>query len=488
MNLKSLQPEPVVDKVFVPEETGITHVSQSDRHGSPLELAAIYWAGNTGIPTIIFGAILFTFQLNLWQLLLAAAIGIVGSYIIVGYLSHAGVRGGSPMMTLSRAVFGYQGNKLPTCVSWINQLFWETLLTITAAYAILGLFTQAGLPYNLVTQLGAILMFMILVGAASYLGHATLVWIQILCTILFTLLTIWLVALLVPQINWAKISNAPADWVSFIAAVTVITVLTGASWFNAAGDYSRYLPQDKAPRGIVIRWTVLGAFTPVFGLTVVGFLISSRLPNLAVSNDPISLIGGILPGWFGTIYLLITAGSLIAGMALTLYSSGLNLLALGVRIKRKISVTIDAVIIFIAAGLIIATGGSFAGILLSCAQLLAVGLIPWAAVFLLTGPRSFDANSLLDKTSTSQYYYWHGINAWALTAFLTGSIVALLFTSTQYVSGPFAQGIFATSNLGLLLGVVISIVLTLSFRAFGLLKRPEYTPTERTQNGPTRLP
>ena len=47
-------------------------------------------------------------------------------------------------MVLSRAAFGVRGNKLPTTISWLLTVGWETALTILATLATATVFERLG--------------------------------------------------------------------------------------------------------------------------------------------------------------------------------------------------------------------------------------------------------------------------------------------------------------------------------------------------------
>ncbi|HAT44420.1 MAG TPA: allantoin permease, partial [Ktedonobacter sp.] len=117
---------PASDQVWSIELNGINPIADEERHGSPFELFWVWFASNVGILGIVYGAILFSAGLNLWQSVFVALVASAISFALVGVLSVAGVRGGAPMLTLSRAPFGSRGNFGPTLISWISFVGWET--------------------------------------------------------------------------------------------------------------------------------------------------------------------------------------------------------------------------------------------------------------------------------------------------------------------------------------------------------------------------
>src|SRR5690348_11785810 len=89
------------------------------------------------------------------------------------------------------------------------------------------------------------------------------------------------------------------------------------------------------------------------------------------TSDPLSTIQQALPSWLSIPYLLTAIGGLLAGAALDIYSSGLNLLALGVRVKRQYAVLIDGALMIIGSIYVLLIRNDFQGALTSFLLLLA---------------------------------------------------------------------------------------------------------------------
>ena len=448
-----------IDRVGTIELRGIEPVTDSERHGTPFELFWIWFAANIGILGIIYGGILTASGLNLGQSMLVALVAPAVSFALVGVLSVAGKRGSAPMLTLSRAPFGTRGNVGPTLISWISLVGWETVTVITASYALLGLFTLVGLPANPLWTLVSLLLIALLVIAIGLLGHATLVWIQRAATWVFGVLTLLVVLFLVSKTDWpAVLATRPGPWDSgVLATLSIVMAGTGIGWVNAGADYARYFPRSSSG-GRIVWWTVLGSTLPLFLLILTGTLLSRGVKNLASSPNPVQAIGSALPAWMAVPYLLITIGGLIVEADLSIYSSGLNLLTLGLKIQRYKTVLLDGILMIAGAAYVLLVAQDFLGPFESFLQLLADCLTAWSAVFLvdMLKRREYDTGSLVETGSKSLYYYRGGVNWVGVGAWLLGIVVSLSFTSSPWFSGPFAVGIFAASSLGYLIGFATS--------------------------------
>src|SRR5579884_229323 len=371
------------------------------------------------------------------------------------------------MLTLSRAVFGTRGNFGPTLVSWISLVGWETILVIISTGAFLEMLQVFGIKVNSAWTVAGILVLAALVVACGYLGHATLVWIQRAATWIFGILTVVIIAFLIPQTNWSKLLSQPAGpWdTGVVTAFVLIMAGTGIGWINSGADYARYLPHRSSGRAITF-WTTFGGTLPLYVLMITGVLLASFRADTLTATDPLAPIREALPSWLAIPYLLTAIGGLLAGAALDIYSSGLNLLALGLRVKRQYAVLIDGVLMVIGSIYVLLIRNDFQGALTSFLLLLADGLTVWAAIFLIDmiWRRGYDTQGLDDTGKTSVYHYTSGFHLPACIAWLVGVVVGLLFTSSSFFTGPLARGIFVSTSLGYLLGAAVSIVLYLVLR------------------------
>lgn len=439
---------PSADRPWVPETYGIGAVDDGDRHGRAVDLLWVWLAANIGIIGIVYGAVVAALGLDLVQALLVALAGSAGSFVFVGVLGVAGVRGGQPMLALSRRVFGRRGNFGPALVSWVSLLGWEAITAVVALDALVALLPGSvrGEPRQVIAlgMLGVVVGLSVLAGR---LGHATIVVVQRLTAWVFGLATLALAGYLVTRVHWASTLLAhPASPGAVMAAVSVVAASAGVSWVNVSADYSRYLPRSERAAGVV-GWTTLGASVPLAALVVVGFVLSSTVKGLASSSDPIQALLVLVPGWAGVPYVIVAVVGLLAQMIMGLYSSGLSLLALGVRVRRTRTVLLDAGVVLIIGGWMVVAPSMFLGSFVSFVELLACPISAWAAVF------------LVDMALRSRDRAGVGSMAVAVASWFAGSAAGLAFTSSPLFSGPLAVGVFAHSSLGYFVGATVAAVL-----------------------------
>jgi nucleobase:cation symporter-1, NCS1 family len=418
-----------VDRVGFIETQGIQPVDPGARHGRPRELFWLWFASNFGILGVVYGGILVTYGINLWQALLVVVVATVLSYGLVGLVSLAGPRHGRPTLAFSGKVFGERGNAGPAVVSWLTLVGWETIALVVATYALIDL---AGLP-----ALVALGVNVALLAFLGVLGHATLIWTSRIVTVVFGLLTVLAAVFVAVDQDWAAVAAQPAGpWgEGVVAALTIVAAGTGLTWVNCGADFTRYLPGSSCGRAVV-GWTIAGALPAVLITILMGFVLSGG----AGSDNPVAMVRAALPAWMAGPILVTAVVGLLTGAATALYSSGMSLLALGLRVPRYVSVLVDGVLAFAAATYVLLVAQDFVTSLQNFLQLATIGLVAWAGVVLV----------------------WLAVRAEratpaaAMVAWLAGIVAGVLFSSSPLFTGPLAVGIFAVSGLGYLVSLAVS--------------------------------
>lgn len=437
------------------ETRGIEPVPEAERTGRPVQLFWVWFAANISILGLPLGATLVAMGLTVWQAVLAAAVGSVGSFAIVGAVSIAGRRGGAPGLTLSRAVFGARGNIGPTAVSLLSRLGWETVNTTTAAFALLSLATivlgtSPDAKEHPVITIACIAVFELFTVLVAGLGHAVLVSVQQWATWVFGALNLVVGGFLVVTIDWTAVGAAtPAPLGAVIAGIGVIAAGTGIGWANASADMSRY--QAPAVRaGSLVLSAAAGAGIPLVLLISLGSMLAAGDPSLADAGDPVAAIRALLPTWMAVPYLLAAFGGLLLSNHLSVYSAGLTTLTLGIRIKRVYAVVVDVVVTFLGAIYFVLVADSFYTPFIAFISALAVPITAWVAVFAVDMLRRahYDAAALLDTSRTSTYWYLGGIEPRACTAWALAIVAGYMFTSIGPAANPWFTGALAGTWVG----------------------------------------
>lgn len=454
------------------EQRGIEPVPDHARNGRPGELFWVWFAANISILGIPLGATLVALGLNLWQALLVAAFGSFGSFAVVGLVSVAGRRGGAPSLTLSRAVFGVRGNAGPTLVALLSRLGWETVNTMTGAFALLSLCaivlgTSADAHAVPRLALACIAVFVACTVVVAAAGHALILTVQKWATCVFGALTLLVAAYLLTTVSWGDLLDAPAGPTSAVVlGIGTIAAGTGIGWATSGADMARYQRKEVSAGSLVLT-AAAGAGIPLVVVIGLGSALTMGDSAIATAADPIAAVREALPAWVAVPYLIAAFGGLLLSNHLSVYSAGLVTITLGVRVPRAWAVLVDVVVTTTGATYFMLGSDGFYGPFITFISLLAVPLTAWAGVFLvdMLRRRSYDADSLLELSPRSAYWYRAGIEPRALCAWLVGLVVGFVFVTarlsegTVWFSGPLADTVIGENGLAWLVSLLLAAVL-----------------------------
>ena len=473
------------------ETNGINVIDESERRGTPRQLFWPWCAANVSVLAVSYGSFVLGFGLDLTQALVAAVVGAVLSFLLVGLVSIAGQRGSAPTLVLSRAAFGRSGNRLPGVVSYLLLVGWETVLVSLATFATATVFGRLGWGDGSLTKVVAFLVVAAVIVAAGILGFDAIMTLQKWLTIAMIAVTLVYILLTADQVDLGAAGALEAGGLSAVVGATIL-VMTGfgVGWVNSAADYSRYLPRSSSTAGVV-GWPTLGGSLPVVVLVAYGVLLCASDEKLssAVALDPIGALTTILPTWFLVPFALVAIGGLVSGAVLDIYSSGLTLLTLGLRAPRWVAAAIDGVLMVLGTIYIVWVADSFLGIFMAFLIILGVPMAAWCGIFLadlLLRRRDYDELKLFDASAAGYGSVRVGSVAlmalatavgWGLVIDTTGSGKGLSWLG--FLLGPLGlggrDGAWAYANLGVPVALAIGFVGYLVTQA-GAVRRSEASP------------
>jgi len=449
-----------------PELNDINFIGESERRGKASDLFWPWAGANVSLLALSYGAFFLGFGISFWQATIAAVIGTVGSFTLVGVSSLAGKRSSAPTMTLSRAAFGVKGNAVPGLLSYLVFVGWETVLVSLATLATGTVLERAT---SLDRNISLILGFLIAASLTIFggvLGHSVIMKLQRWITGITVVATVAYLVLTLDEVNWDAVFAIKAGTTAgLIGAIIFAITGIGLGWVNSAADYSRYLPRDTSGRA-VFSWTVFGASTVPIVLVIYGSALSGSSKELsdAIAMDPIGALTELLPTWFLIPFALVAILGLVGGAILDLYSSGLTLISIGVKVKRPVAAAIDGTIMLFGTIYIVwfATDffAPFQGFLIT----LGVPVAVWSAIFVadvVLRKRDYAEADLFIETGR-----YGRVNPVAIALVVIGSIVGWGFVTNTFAGWLNWQGYFmgaiggkegqwAYANVGVIFALLI---------------------------------
>lgn len=437
------------------ETHGIDFIPDSEREGRPWELFPLWFGGNVLFTYVLFGGILITLGLPLLTALLIAVVGNL-AWVFVGLLATVGPKTGTATMVVSRAQYGYRGNKLSCALAWVVAVGYEGVDFALAALAAYSLADYAGWHMDTVakaTVLVAIIAASFIVGLY---GKALIFVVQKINTWALGIATVLFAIFLLPHVNW---SYHPAvglhGWAATAAILVGLSVvLSGPLGYPTPADYARYLPRTTSGRSVTV-FTALGGYLPTVALTVIGVLAAT----VVNPDDFTTSMRAVLPGWFYAVFLLVIVIGLMANSIYSIYSGGLMLQTMGVRLSRPKTVWFDGIVgtAIAAYGVLIAS--NFLTVLQNFLLWSIYWLAPFFGIFmteLLFTRGNYDGRSL--HRQSGRYWYQNGIRWRAVLALALGVGAAALLSNTPYLKGPLSTHLLHGGDLSAAGGFIVGAI------------------------------
>ncbi|RSS38767.1 cytosine permease [Streptomyces sp. WAC08241] len=457
---------PAADRPGRVEAHGIDHIPDEERHGHPRELFSVWAAANVNYLSLVIGGALVLMGLSLWQ---ALGVIVVGNlfWVLTGLLATSGPAAGAPSEVITRAVYGVRGNRVNNAIGgWLVSVCYFALNLAAAATAAFALVEKAGVAVTVPVEVAVVVVIAALTLVISVYGHGLIIKLYLPITLALAA-AFAVVAFAV--LRHADFSYAPAArlsgaelWSLLLAGTTMIA--SGPLSYTTSADFSRYLPRTASKKAIV-GWTALGAFLPSVVVCALGALAATAVDM----TDPQTALQEILPGWFVPVFLLALVLGTIAINALTAYSAGLALQAVGLRVRRSVSVLLDGAVA-VALTLYGVLVSHFLETVSNALQVITVLVGPLMAVYatdVLLRRCRYDGVALSDETPGGPFWYTAGVNRAGALALVVGVAAASLCVDTLY-TGPVATALGGL-DLSLPVGMGVSAAL------YALLMRGDRT-------------
>jgi NCS1 family nucleobase:cation symporter-1 len=208
-----------------------------------------------------------------------------------------------------------------------------------------------------------------------------------------------------------------------------------------------------------------------FGLALAG---SSTEILDGVAVDPIGTLATLLPTWFLVPFLVAAVLALVSGAVLGIYSSGLTLLSLGVRIPRPAAAFIDGVILTLGTIYVVFFAENFINPFQSFLITLGVPLAGWAGIMIADialRKADYDDLALFDPRGRYGAVDWTSVGTLIAVSLIGWGLVVNAFADDAswnnwqgYLLGPLGlggkDGSWAFANLGVLAALVLGFGVT----------------------------
>lgn len=457
---------------FEAEEVGEEPTPRELRVGRASRLFWLWFAANSSLVSVAFGAIIFSLGMSLRQSIVSILAGVALSFLPLGLGTLASKRSGQPTMVVSRATFGIVGNILPAVIALISRLFWGAALLWILSAGTASILRGANMVGNFSAQQATLLTMAIgflIALVIAFFGYHTIVRVQLVLSIVSAVLIAGFIALTIGNLDVSAALTVPdGSWALLVTGAVLVFSFVGLVWANSSGDLARY-QRSSGSSGASMLWATFGTAVPSFVLIAYGALLAASRPSIAAGlvTDPFDALGRLLPSWYPVPLVAATALSLLSGVAISLYSSAFALQATRIRGSRPFLVVLLGVVLAVIAGALALTASGFESVFRDFATTLAVPVAAWAGIFAsdtMIRNRRYDTPSLLRRGGIYADVRW--VN---LSMLVVASIVGFGLTSATvgwlgwegYLFGLFGVlpgSTLAATDIGVLVALVIGVI------------------------------
>jgi nucleobase:cation symporter-1, NCS1 family len=446
------------------EARGIDYIPPDERHGEPRGLFLVWASANVNFLYVVLGGLLIVFGLSMWQ---ALAVVVIGNlfWVAIGLLAVTGPVSGSPSGVINRSMFGVVGNRLyQALLNWPIFIAYEAVNLALGALAGFALADQLGFSADRPIQIAIVAITAAITVTVSVYGHATIARMSGVFTGALTVVMVILGVCVLTKTDWdyvPPIDVAPTGWAVLATMTAGVTVIASAplSW-GISADYARYLPADTS-RLRVAGWTALGGFVPAVLLGSVGVLAGTVIDM----TEAQTALAQILPSWAYSAFLLFVVLGCMTNNILTMYSSGLCLQAIGIPLRRAVTVLIDG-LLGVALALYALFVANFTDALSTTLELTVALLGPTIAIYatdIVLRRNRYDAMELNDLTPDGPFWFTRGWNIAGFSAIGLGTLAAALCVNTTPYQGPISaalDGADLSTFVGPLVAVAVYVAVT----------------------------
>ncbi len=441
------------------------------RAGHAARLFWLWFAANSSIVMVAVGAVVFSAGMSLRQALVAVVAGVALSALPLGLGSLAGKWSGQPTMIVSRATFGLVGNVLPALLAVLGRVLWGGvllwLLAVTAGAVLVpgAVGTDAGVPALVVLVVGAALAAVV-----ATFGYGLLHRVQRVLGLLSFVLVGATIALTASHVDIATaLRTDDGPWTLAIGGAVTVFSVVGLAWAQSSSDLARY--QRPGGSGAAnMLWSSFGVIVPTLALLSWGAVLAASDAGLGaeLARAPLATLVSLVPEGLALPLLGAAGFGLVSGTIVTMYSGGLALISVGLRVPRSAATIVAAVLVTLVAAALLLLGADTRDILRDVVTTLAVPVAAWVGIFaseMMIRLRRFHAPSLLASGGIYPAVRWINLLGLVVASAIgfgltTGGLAGFDWQGYLFgVVGLAPTSPLATADIGVLVALALGFLL-----------------------------
>ena len=410
------------------EEYDVTDpVPEKDRHYKFRDMFATWTVANANPTSWYVGSTLAA--MGLMGALSVTVVSNVITYIILALVGLMGFRLGISNMGMARAPFGIKGSKAPSFFNAFQFVGWSGVNTFIAAipltYVLNDYFGLA--PYGTensgFTLLISVLIIMIPTAVIAVFGGSKVIKVaQNICTVLLTILSIWIFIRIFQEFSWADITawEPPKDVkMPFGVGINALAAL-GFAWIMAVADYTRYTKNKNSATTAPMLGATFGivwfALIGTISAIAVAIYTNNFNPEMSDPGSVATMLG------MGNIANLMIVISTIAVNLINVYSGGFSTINFTDKLSPKSSMLMMS-ILSTAVALVPIFSGNFLDTFQVFLGYLGAVFPPAIAIMIVDYYIIRKQEYKIDKLDKKEDIYWYsnGINWPTILCWVAGA-------------------------------------------------------------------
>jgi purine-cytosine permease-like protein len=436
-----------IDEVGRIETRGVDYIPDTDRHSRPRDLTTVFFGTQLCFGIIVLGFLPVAFGLGWWGSVTSTLVGLALGSVMFGRLALLSTRTGTNSAVSSGAHFGVVGRIIGSVIGVFTAIGFYALTVWTGGQALAeGLNKLVGLPTSTLVSAVAYAFIAALTLVLATYGHANVVLANRILVPSMGLLLLIGVVLLAPKFSVVAASpdlllgSYPATWLLSAAVAASLPI----SYAPYVGDYTRYVSARRYSPARVMLARGGGMFLGCSVALCFAIYVAMTFP-VGVTDWVAGFVQVSPTAFAAAIVIIALVGSCAQG-ALCVYGTGLEISSLVPGFTR-----VPTTLLIGALGTATVYIGAFVYNLVTAATAFLVILLvftaPWLVINVLgysfAGGRYYTQDlqvlNLRPRVTGGAYWFRHGWNVAAVSAWLVASVFGILFVHTELYSGPWAD-------------------------------------------------
>ncbi len=433
------------------------------RRSKPISQLFVWGGLTVGVAPLMLAAYVSRLP-NAGDGILAIAVGLLFSSLLISVAAIAGKRSGLSTLILARAAFGVHGNLVSAIpLVLIKLVFGASLLYLGVqsfdglVVGLPGLDTPALASAPLITLQAVGLVAVLLVGGVlAFFGGKTLYWAQLLVGGFGAIGVILFIAVTAENVSLDVLTfSATPDFYALVAVSSVVGIFFGAFWITSVAEFTRKIPMRESGTKVSLFVALATGVIPLLVSSYALIAFKSILPQGRIDaiESVLDEVLKVTPEWAANVLLYSAILTLVVWAASWMYATSVSFASINLKLRPAISQPILFAITIVSAVFV----SQFVNL-----SFAAVIIFAWAGIFVGdVAIRKIAYHEVSLARDYGFYRAWNWVNiSGFLVAVATGlglvSNVEGIWSWTGYISDSYF-------NVGIYIAPLVSFLFPILF-------------------------